>query len=244
MPLNDRIPVSYMEHTLQIIYYDTFPYDLAVSLKVYSIQTLDAPRFDELLIMLGNFNLELAFYGVIGTFINENGAEYLLTESGILAEGSLMSFIRGKYYNRCVRIHDILALVMERKMYDTFMSTLTHEMKDAINDLLSNVPQDCGTHEQYLETSPIFQQHMGEFDVYLKKTMDGDLGLTAQYWSMYVHMVNRVYRDLVRTLRTNDVDTASHDWYIFGLNRPNYACWGVLFLNQLAKEATQSQAVL
>ena len=49
------------------------------------------------LFMLGNFHLELAFYGVIGTFINDSGVEYLLTESGILAEGSLMSFIRGKY---------------------------------------------------------------------------------------------------------------------------------------------------
>ena len=156
--------------------------------------------------MLRNFHLELAFYGVIGTFINESCAEYLLTESGILAEGSLMSFIRGKYYNRCVGIHDILALVMEKKIYDTFMSTLTHEMKDALNDLLSNVPQDCGTQEQFLKTSPIFQQHMGEFDMYLKKAIDGGIGPTVQYWSMYVHMVNRLHRDLMRTLRTNYVD--------------------------------------
>ena len=56
-----------------------------------------------------------------------------------------MGFIRGKYYNRCVRIHDILALVMERKMYDTFKSTLAQETKDALNDLLSNIPQDCST---------------------------------------------------------------------------------------------------
>ena len=96
--------------------YGVVTFDLAVALKAYSIQTLDAPRFDKLLIMLGNFHLELSFYGVIGTFMNESDAEYMLTESGILAEGSLMSFIRGKYYNRCVRTHDILALVMERKM--------------------------------------------------------------------------------------------------------------------------------
>ena len=152
--------------------YVVVTYRLAVSHKAYLIQTLDASRFDKLLIMVGNFHLELAFYGVIGTFLNESGAEYLLTESGILAEGSLMSFIRGKYYNRCVRIRDILALVMERKMYDTFMSTLTHEMKDALNNLLCNVTQGCGTQEQFLKTSPIFQQHMGEFDVYLKKAMD------------------------------------------------------------------------
>ena len=110
--------------------YGVVTYDLAVALNAYLIQKLDAPRFDKFLIMLGHFHLELAFYGVIGTFINESSAEYLLTESGILAEGSLMRFIRGKYYNRCVRIHDILALLMERKMYDTFMSTLTQEMKD------------------------------------------------------------------------------------------------------------------
>ena len=53
--------------------YGVVTYDLAVALKAYSIQTLDAPRFDKHLIMLGNFHLELAFYGVIGTFINERG---------------------------------------------------------------------------------------------------------------------------------------------------------------------------
>ena len=57
--------------------YGVVTYDLAVAHKAYSIQTLDAPRFDKLLIMLGNFHLELVFYGVIGTFINESGAEYL-----------------------------------------------------------------------------------------------------------------------------------------------------------------------
>jgi hypothetical protein len=121
----------------------------------------------------------LAFYGAIGTFINESGAEHLLTESGILAEGSLMGFIRGKYYNSCVRIHDILALVMERKMYDSFLSTLDQERKDSLADLLANVPQDCSSQEQYLDASPIFQRHMAEFDVYFKRAINGDLGPTG-----------------------------------------------------------------
>ena len=82
--------------------YAVVTYDLAVALKAYSIQALDSPLFDKLFIMLGNFHLELAFYGAIGTYINESGAQHLLTEYGILANGSLMGFIRGKYYNRCV----------------------------------------------------------------------------------------------------------------------------------------------
>ena len=38
-------------------------YDLAVALKAYSIQALEAPLFDKLLIMLGYFHLVLTFEG-------------------------------------------------------------------------------------------------------------------------------------------------------------------------------------
>ena len=56
--------------------YGVDTYRLSVSHKAYSIKTLDESRFNKLLIMVGNFHLELAVYGVIGTFINESGAEY------------------------------------------------------------------------------------------------------------------------------------------------------------------------
>ena len=77
--------------------YGIVTYDLAVALKAYSIQELDSPAFDKLLIMLGNFHLELAFYGAVGTYISDSGIEHLLTDSSILAEGSLMRFMRGKF---------------------------------------------------------------------------------------------------------------------------------------------------
>jgi len=44
--------------------YGVVTYDLVVALKAYSIQALDPPKFDKLLIMLGNFHLEMAFYGL------------------------------------------------------------------------------------------------------------------------------------------------------------------------------------
>ncbi len=214
--------------------YGVVTYDLAVALKAYSIQALDSPLFDKLLIMLGNFHLEMAFYGAIGTFINESGAEYLLTESGILAEGSLMGFIRGKYYNRCPRIHAILALVMERKLYESFLSTLDSERRDALDDFFAHVPQDRNMQTHYLESSLIFRQHMQEYDMYFTGAMNGALGPTAQYWTMYVYMVNRVHRNLMCAVRTNDVDgyinilPAIIDIF-FGLNRPNYARWVFCF---------------
>lgn len=77
--------------------YGIVTYDLAVAQKAYCIQALQDPTFDKLVILLGNFHLELAFFGAIGTFLADSGIEYLLTESGILAEGSIGGFIKGKF---------------------------------------------------------------------------------------------------------------------------------------------------
>jgi len=46
--------------------YSVVTYDLAVALKAYSIQSLEAPMFDGLLIMLGNFHVDLSFTSVLG----------------------------------------------------------------------------------------------------------------------------------------------------------------------------------
>ena len=57
-------------------------YDLAIALKAYSIQKLESPMFDDVLILLGNFHIELAFFGAIGTFIDETGLTDILVEAG------------------------------------------------------------------------------------------------------------------------------------------------------------------
>ena len=67
-------------------------YDLAVVLKAYSMQALEVPALDNVLILLGSFHLEMAFFGALGTFINESGGDHLLVEAGVLAGGSLMGF--------------------------------------------------------------------------------------------------------------------------------------------------------
>ena len=60
-----------------------------------SIITLKA-TFDELIILLGNFHLELAFFFLaVGTFLADSGIEYLITEANVLAEGSLAGFMKG-----------------------------------------------------------------------------------------------------------------------------------------------------
>lgn len=101
-PTRNDVVQETMKRSLQVARetnqeYAVMTYDLAIALKAYSIQSIEALLFNRLLIMLGNFHLELAFYGAMGTYINDSGAKYLLAECKVIVVGSLNAFIKGKH---------------------------------------------------------------------------------------------------------------------------------------------------
>lgn len=226
--------------------YAVVTYDLAVALKAYSIQALESPLFDKLLIMLGNFHIELAFYGAIGTMVNESGIEFILTEAEVLAEGSMMGFMKGKFYNRCTRIHELLANVMELKLYDRFVQDLPEEEYQGFQDVMMTIPSDQV--EDHLSDS-VIMQHLLKYEEFFYSVTEGTIGPMAQFWGTYVFLVNRVHRELQRCVKTNDVDgyidvfPAILDVF-FSLNRPNYARWGTLFLHKLTSSHPQLREIL
>ena len=62
-------------------------------------------------------------------------------------------------------------------------------------------------------------------------------------------MINRVHRELMHAVCTNDIDAYITILLIlidifFALNRPNYARWGILCYFKLTKAAPQIQRVL
>jgi hypothetical protein len=217
--------------------YAVVTYDLAIALKAYSIQAVETPLFDKLLIMLGNFHIELAFYGAVGTFINESGIEFILTEAGILAEGSMMGFIKGKFYNRCTRIHELLANVLEQKLYERFLMDVPKEEYDCFQQVMSTVPLDSRLAEDHL-SDEVVTHHLQMYEDYFHSVLDGNLGSTAQYWAIYIFLINRLHRELQRCVKTNNVSGYIDVFpqllaVFFALNRPNYARWGTLFLEKL-----------
>lgn len=159
-------------------------YDLAVALKAYSIQALQAPAFDRVLILLGNFHLELAFFGAIGTFLADSGIEYILTEAGVLAEGSLAGFLKGKFYNRCTRIHQILAGVMEREIFSKYLDLMKDENSFALAMMCDS--DSSGEHCERVANDPRFVELMKRYELFLHECMGGKYGSTAAYWSIYL----------------------------------------------------------
>ena len=81
--------------------YHPVRYEIAVTLRAYSVQALLGPTFNKLIILLCDFHIEFAFYGAKGTYISDSGLKYLLCEVGILDDCSVAGFVIGKFYNRC-----------------------------------------------------------------------------------------------------------------------------------------------
>ena len=102
-------------------------YDLTIANMAMEIQIKEAPTFDNIFVTLGSLHTEMAFFSVIEKYISESGAPHLLTESGIIENGSLTSFLLGKSYKRSKRIHQLLALVMEIQHFKSFKLSLQED---------------------------------------------------------------------------------------------------------------------
>ena len=146
---------------------------------------------------------------------------------GVLAEGSLAGFVKGKFYNRCTRIHQIIAAVMERALYAKYAGVMTDEQTSFAQELMADTDSTVENCQELAENASM-EDMLNGYERFFHDMIDGEHGSTAAYWATYVYLVNRVYRELQRAVRTNDVDG-----YIrvlprvveecFALNRPNYA---------------------
>ena len=90
---------------------------------------------------------------------------------------------------------------------------------------------------------------MDRYETYLHSVMKGEYGNTAAYRTTYVYFINRVYFELLCTVRTNDIEgyinvLPSVINICFSLNRPNYARWGSLFFNKFSSMDSQALKIL
>ena len=167
---------------------------------------------------------------------------------GVLAEGSLAGFVKGKFYNRCTRIHQIIAAVMERALYAKYAGVMTDEQTSFAQELMADTDSTVENCQELAENASM-EDMLNGYERFFHDMIDGEHGSTAAYWATYVYLVNRVYRELQRAVRTNDVDG-----YIrvlprvveecFALNRPNYARWGSLFLSKLRHMDASAREIL
>ena len=116
--------------------------------------------------------------------ISESGGPAMLTDSGILAQGSLRRFIECLSYNRCKRLHPMIALALETLLFRQFMKD--YENSDLVHLELKNVLLEKKEDVDRICKSALFVELFEAFEKFKDSAESGELGRTAQFWAMYI----------------------------------------------------------
>ncbi len=218
----------------------SFTADLAVAKMALAIQEDLSPQFDNVFIHLGGFHIELALWKAIGKLIDESGGPYVLTESGVLAEGSLRGFIGGTNHARCKRVHQLFSAVLGALHFELFLQSSSQRNPQKWVDEITTWNAESLHNKSYLTTnhfSDELQLMLSSYDEFCNATSRGDHGKTAQFWYIYMQIM-QLYSDFERSVRTSNVSllvtTLPHLAAIFfAFNQPNYARWLVRYHDNL-----------
>lgn len=207
--------------------YGLVTYDLDVAKTAHRIQVTSHPEFDDVFIMFGVFHIFMCYFRAIGKVIAESGGPAMLTESGVLAPGSLRGFIECLNYNRCKRLHPMLALALETLLFRRFMHG--YENADLVLIELKNAPLENKDDADSICNLAVFRGLFEAFEEFKMSVENGRLGRTAQFWAMYIRYIH-IYHIVERAVRETDIDlfitmlTPITD-LCFATNRQNYARW-------------------
>ena len=209
-------------------------YDLAIAKLAMQIQAAESPRYDNVFVLMGAFHTEMAFFKALGKFIAESGGPSILVASETIASGSLKGFITGKLYNRCKRIHPLLAVAMEILHFKLFLSVSQIESEYA-SELLQMQDKNFSTESLSKELIEMIHMYLG----FKENTRNGIHGKTAQYWIIYVDLVD-LYHQFSRSTRTGNFELYVYTLQMvtnlfFCFNQPNYSRWTVRLQDNLLK---------
>ncbi|KAL7296863.1 hypothetical protein TKK_0010257 [Trichogramma kaykai] len=123
-PTDPAMVQETMKRSLQIASecgsdYISLTYDLAMAKIALRIQSAD-DTYKNIFINFGAFHIKMSYFKAIGKFISGCGLTNILVDGEILAHGSINSFLDGKHYNRCSRIHPLLSLALEILHLESF----------------------------------------------------------------------------------------------------------------------------
>lgn len=208
-------------------------YDLNMAKYALRIQAAEK-EFERLFIKFGTFHIYLAYFKAIGKFINGSGLTSMLIDSQILANGSLNSFLSGKHFNRCRKIHPLLSLALQILHIDSFLQSREDELND-VKIYLQNLNSVKGTNMQISDQA--FNTLLKEYHDYKKETLEGTHGKTAQVYFMYIQLID-YYLIMDYSVRTADMELYKYALkkminVFFTMNHPNYSRYLTIYLDKL-----------
>lgn len=210
-------------------------FDLAVVMKAYSIMWQNPEEFGDVLVRIGVFHTICSYLGVLGKMMTGTGFEDIVIEAGICASGSLDQVMRGKHYNRAMRVHKLMYETLERLLLQSFFATTEGSgiFNSNLQEKLEVFIQSPSGLDEILD-SDSFNQLYSKFSAFKDAIRQGDHGKTAILWLNYMDKVALLLQ-FTRATRLNDFDLHIISLWnmcsaFFSFNHHNYARYLPVYL--------------
>lgn len=219
-------------------------YDLAMAKIALRIQSAE-DEFEKLFINFGPFHIMLSFMKAIGKFISGSGLTNILIDSEILASGSISSFLSGKHFNRCRKIHPLLSLALQNLHLERFLQQHDQDLEN-IKEYLKIFNEQQNDDPQI--TNENLKKLFNKYEEYKNETLNGRHGKTPQIYLMYTRLVE-YYLQLEYSIRIGDfnlfVDTLPKITNLFfSMNHHNYARYMSIYWDKLINIETTHPGLL
>ena len=168
--------------------YANITLDVGAAMNAYKVLWNHPGRFKNIVIHLGDFHYMKEVFCILGKVISGSGFEDVVFQSGLCSSGSLKGVVSGSHYNRCWTVHSHLAEVLERLLFERFLTTV-----DEIPKVIEERPR-CRDVKEYFEALVEVESVHELLDQYMKFEDDVRIGIhgkTSQFWLLY-------YLDIMR----------------------------------------------
>ena len=240
-PINNAVVKETMVQSLKIATecndtYIQVTYDLAIVKIALQIQS-QTDEFRNIFVHIGGFHVMMAFFKAIGKFIDTCGISNIMIDTELIASGSINGFLSGKNFNRCKRLHPMVSLGFSILHFRQFLRENNIEITEEIKDYITNYNNTKSASSMIEHQSLV--QVIVKYENYLKQTINGERGKTAQYYMIHVNLVN-YYLLFNSSIRTADLNLFKYvlpkiSNLFFALNQLNYARWLVRYHNNLCR---------
>lgn len=117
----------------------------------------------------------LSFVKAIGKFISGSGLTTITEDSDILASGSINSFLTGKHFNRCKKIHHLLSLALQNLHLERFLQEQEQDLEN-IKQYLQTFNEKPNKNPQIVNEK--LQKLFNKYEQYKIETLQGKHGKT------------------------------------------------------------------
>ncbi|KAJ8670310.1 hypothetical protein QAD02_001569 [Eretmocerus hayati] len=213
-------------------------YDLGiakVAFQLQSSQQLYNPDLKKSFHHIGTFHIKLNYNVAVGKFIKECGLATVIIDAELIGTDSAHSFIFGKNYSRCKRLHHFSYVALEILHFESFLEASGMDLSDEVDQLLKDFMRDKQVVPTLREDELL--HIFDKYENYKRQTLLGEHGKTAQFYAMYCSMVSNILM-LERAIRTSDFELLMYVLpkftdVFFAFNHQNYARYLSLYHDNL-----------